>query len=128
MHRLCRRSPRRFPPARGITPEGMPTFRRASPRTDKTKLLRSCLQLAACGQLDAVARSNLDRRTRLRVAAGTGSTVGALDGEPSRDRDLGALGQRVGEGVEQRVDNRVNGGLVLTGLSSDRCDQLGTVQ
>ncbi|OEI68954.1 hypothetical protein Cus16_1444 [Curtobacterium sp. ER1/6] len=91
-------------------------------------LLDGSLELRAGADLDRVARGDLDGVTRLRVATGARGAVGLLEGDPARDGDLGAVGDRRRDDAEQRVDDAVDGGLALAGLLRDGSDELGAVQ
>src|SRR5258707_6342542 len=109
------------------TTKGAPASRPAPP-SGRAVLLGGSLQLAAGADLDAIARLDLDRLTGLPVAARASGAVSALDGEPARNGDLGALSHRGGQGREKRVKYSVDGSLAQARLGSDSCDQLGTVQ
>ena len=85
------------------------------------------LQLRASGQLDRVASRNLDGFAGLRVAAGASCTVGALNCEPARDRDLLALGNLGNEYVEHCIQNTVDGYLGVAGLLGNSCNKFTTV-
>src|SRR5690606_28377716 len=78
-------------------------------------LLDGSLQLGAGGHLDALARRDLDLGAGLRVAAGASGRVDLLEGDPAGDRDLAALGDGIGDGAEERVQDARNGGLALAG-------------
>ena len=58
------------------------------------------LELATGAELHAVAGLDLDALAGLRVATRACGAVGALDSDPTRDGDLGALADRLGKNRE----------------------------
>src|SRR6478736_984541 len=71
---------------------------------------RGLLQVRAGGHLDGVGRGDVDRLTGLRVAAGAGRALGALDGQQAGDGDLLAAGDRVDELLLQSGERGVVSG------------------
>src|ERR1700712_118043 len=89
------RDRRLVPTQKGRRPEGRRPF---ACEAVWQELLCSSLQLAAGADLHAIACGALDCLAGLRVAARASRAVGALDSEPTRDGDLRALFDRLGEG------------------------------
>jgi hypothetical protein len=91
------------------------------------RLLCGSLQLASSANLHAKTSLDLDRFTRGRVATGASGTVGALNREPSWNRNLRAFADGGREGVEESIENGVHGSLALARLSGNSRHELGTV-
>src|SRR5690606_15341154 len=94
----------------------------------RRRLLRGGLELAARGDLHAVARGDLDGRAGRGVTARASGAEGALERDPARDGDLRAPPDGRLDDVEERVDDRVDVALALTGGGGDRGDQVALVE
>src|SRR5689334_16783190 len=86
------------------------------------------LELAARGDLHAVAGRDVDRVAGLRVAGGASGTVGALEGEEARNGDfLVALGDDVADGIGEGCQHGVRVLAGHLGALGEGCDQLTAV-
>src|SRR5690606_33676940 len=110
------------------SPRGTGRFRACQALTRTGSLVRgSSLELRTGRELDGVARRDLDLGAGLRVAALASGTLGALHGQPARDRELVAGGHGFGEGLEDAVEHVRDLLLGQTGLLGNLCDEFAAV-